>query len=281
MGIKVMSFNYSEKQWEKIDACLPEGFRLKGLTPALISDMKRLARQSLTNAANRYLKVKATQEPAKRLAALKSIRRMAKELAIAINGIDPRDKFVVDQLDLPLAALEIRAQCGEFYVTRQLPRMALYREVFNLWTGWSGDLVYKQHDGEPHGPLISFVQAAVGPILRTALSPSTIRTRIDVEKTTRAKEDAEFGNANRYCPDITEEQIFAARFVRRHFAEEIAAIRFEFTMRAVSLFQIPPDDPNRERRVKRFADRQARRVLSQIKALYDRVPVVHVSDARP
>jgi len=309
-----MTFEYSDEQWAKIDACLRrlgrfgryfDGGCLEGIVvewkegSEFISEMKHQDRWALVNAANRYLdQVKTERAPAKRVADLKSIWRTAEELRNAINNLDPREKLGLDQFVVPLTTLENRARCAPSLVRRQLARMALYREVFNLWTGWGGDLLYEQHDGEPpQGPLIAFVQAVIGPIFRERLSPNTIRNRIDAENKARAKEEEKWHVPTRNFPEMARSQVALSNFVWRHFArhfvQESDALQLELAAEYLGCFQelSELDESNIERRlenIERRLDRLADdicRAISRMLALHKfvfafQIMEVHQSEER-
>jgi hypothetical protein len=211
-------WDFSAKEWAKILSslrCLP---RKQPLAPCEQNpaderpEWLEIARTELMKAARRYLSsVELERAPTARLGKWKKVERQAAELRKAIRLLDdPRDRLILDQIEVEAkvkADQFLRSvRTGAGVMVRSLGRKAesriehrpaskvFHRELFRVWTWMGGelrgDLGYRQINNEPWGPLISFMQAVMRPILGKAPPAETIRHWINEEEKLRAEEDA-------------------------------------------------------------------------------------------
>jgi hypothetical protein len=224
-----MRFDYSEEQWAKIlasmhdlptaKACYKSDIwrlinarctknpRLAGwqeqVRVALMQfDYQQTCRSELLGIATRYLDLAQAARPrAARVKRWKKVAHLAAQLREAILKMDdPRDKDILGRIEwktygsrtlsdfaaAAAAAIDLFDERSE----HEHARLSLYRELLDLWSNLGGFLRYKQRDAEPRGPLISFMQATLGPILKKRkVSPQTIRVRIDCARRAADRDD--------------------------------------------------------------------------------------------
>jgi len=195
-------WDFSERQWAKILGSM-RGLERPG------EYWLETGRTDLRKALNRYLSsVDLERAPTARIGKWKKIERRVTELRKAIRALDdPRDGLILDQIETETKVKadevlrNLRAAAGlmmrslgqqtECAIDHRPASKVLHHELLRIWMFLGGELRgelgYRQINNEPCGPLISFMQAVMGPVLGKPVAAETIRNWIREEERLHAE----------------------------------------------------------------------------------------------